>query len=449
MLFLLLLHVARAAAQNRPLLTLDNVYSQSAPSPPFFTLPSASQLAISVALCSGNLDTAVPRFFVTNSSSTASPGSGGGDDVFEIILSQGQGSWTGVFPSGGVVGVEGAGQMPFEIGVSQDGPLHEILDTQPLVGDSTGTAALLFSPAYSAPTTGIPAYPNYSLPAAIPSLPAPPAPTNCTLVVSPTSNSLTSMPQTACMLTSLKSSGTIVNESLWLRDHEGWRTEWLLTGLTAKTNYTMYAIQEQHKVAGPIFFTTKSSSFSCPLVSRLPYCPMIAYAMPLPPPPSPQVVYDSTNLPAGISDPVTEVLTNFTTVLNTFACGRDFYSPIVTCQDCQSTYRTWLCAISFPRCADPDTAPAAAALLPSQAPNMRNSAFPPGNNYTQLLPCLEACTATDRACPNFLGFKCPLPRFNAAQSYGVGYIDSGVDGEQGGGSTGAWSDNYGNVWCNW
>lgn len=170
--------------------------------------------------------------------------------------------------------------------------------------------------------------------------------------------------------------------------------------------------------------------------------------MPLPAPPSPQAAYNSTNLPESITAPLLDSLTNFTTILTTFACGRDFYSPLVTCADCQRAYRTWLCAVSFPRCADPDTASPSAALLTSQSPDARNAAFPSGNAYTQLMPCLETCTATDRACPNFLGFRCPLPRFNAAQSYGVGYIDNGADGVQGGGSTGTWADNYGNVWCN-
>ncbi|KAJ7454728.1 stretch-activated cation channel Mid1 [Mycena latifolia] len=443
---LLFLNAALSVAQTRQSLSTGSVVSEQAPNPPFFTIPTASQLAISVALCS---DTAVPRFFVTNSSSDASPGSSGGDNVFEIVLNQGHGNWTGIFPEGGVLGVEDAGEMRFEIGVSDGVPIHEVLLTPPLLGDTTATQALLFSPSFDPPDLQDPTYPNYTLPQANLAVPAAPSdPTNYTLVVSPTSNSFSSMPQTACMLLGQKSSGTIANQSLWLRDPSGWRTEYLLTGLTAKTNYTAYVIASSHKVSGPIYFTTKSSTFSCPLVSRLPYCPSISYAVPLPAPPSSQAMYDNTNLPDSIVTPLLSSLTNFTTTLTTLACGRDFYSPLVSCADCQRAYRTWLCTISFPRCADADTAPSAAALLQSQAPNARNAAFPSGNSYTQLLPCLETCTATDRACPNFLGFRCPLPRFNAAQSYGVGYIDSGDDGVQGRGSTGRWADDFGNVWCN-
>ncbi|KAJ6468390.1 stretch-activated cation channel Mid1 [Mycena sanguinolenta] len=446
---LLLLNAALSAAQTRTSLAVDSVLSTQAPNSPFFTIPTATQLAISIALCSGTADTPTPRFFLTNASTTASPGPDGGPDVFEIVLNQGLGNWTGPFPSGGVLGVSDAAQMPFEIGVSSEYPIHSSDDASALLGDTTATEALLFSPPFEPPPTAIPAYPNYTLPNAIPSIPGPPSdPKNYTLIVSPTNNGLISMQQTSCALSTQKSTGIVANQSLWLRDASGWRIEWTMTGLTPQTNYTAYVILDAYKVTTPIFFTTKSSSFSCSLVSKLPYCPSISYAVPLPPPPAPAITYDSTNLPATIGNPIVAILTNFTTMLTTFACGRDFYSPLVTCADCQEAYRTWLCAVSFPRCADPAISPPTAALLPSQPPNARNTGFPSGNNFTQLLPCLETCTATDRACPNFLGFRCPLPRFNAAQSYGVGYVDSGANGVMGGGYPGMWEDHFGNVWCN-
>ena len=155
-------------------------------------------------------------------------------------------------------------------------------------------------------------------------------------------------------------------------------------------------------------------------------------------------------------------MSNFTTTLTTLACGRDHYSPLVTCADCQQAYRTWLCTVSFPRCGESsstsptstDSDPQAQVPLPAlqnvkagAAP--RNPALPAfSSDYETLLPCLETCNAADRACPAFLGFKCPLPRFTAASSYGVGFVDSGEDGDVGGGTTGVAQDVYGNVWCN-
>lgn len=83
------------------------------------------------------------------------------------------------------------------------------------------------------------------------------------------------------------------------------------------------------------------------------------------------------------------------------------------------------------------------ALLPQTT--QRNQ-FLPAMDYTLLLPCLETCTAVERACPPFLLFECPTRKFNAAASYGVGYVD-GADGDEGEGVTGAAQDRWGNVWC--
>ena len=198
----------------------------------------------------------------------------------------------------------------------------------------------------------------------------------------------------------------------------------------------------------------------------LPYCPSTNYAVPIAAPPASAVggAYDANTLPDSVVTPLLQVLTNFTVSLTTFPCGRDMYSPLVSCGECQQAYRKWLCSVWFPRCSEAlpssSSAPAptqarqaqtpVSALLP-QAPAATPrspglDAFP--DAYSALLPCIETCTAVDRACPYFIGFKCPVPRFNANISYGVGFIDSGQDGEMGGGSTGVAQDRFGNVWCN-
>jgi calcium channel MID1 len=198
-------------------------------------------------------------------------------------------------------------------------------------------------------------------------------------------------------------------------------------------------------------------------VHSLAYCPSIAYAVPIAEPAFPATAHSSSTLPDSVVDPLLSALTNFTTSLTTFACGRDDYSPIVTCADCQQAYRKWLCAIWFPRCSEaaPDTAgttndgqkpvsiPATALQPQASGTTPRSPGLAPfASAYTVLLPCLETCTAVDRACPNMMGFKCPIPRFNAGSSYGVGFIDSGEEGVEGGGLTGVAEDRFGNVWCN-
>ncbi|KAK7472238.1 stretch-activated cation channel mid1 [Stygiomarasmius scandens] len=394
-----------------------------------FLLPRADILSVSVALCSGNLGSSTTRFFVTNASTTDDPGPEGGIDVFELNMENGLGVFQGVFTDGGILAVDNEDNedLSFQIGASNNGPLHETLDALPLFGDTTANQALLFSPPFDPPSISDPTYPNYTLP--IPGLDAPSAPStspNFTLVVAETSAStpLTSLQQTACRFSSQRSSGSVVNESLWLRDSDGWRTQWILNGLTSQTNYTAYVIQDSVKLSGPIYFTTKTAAFNCPLVASLPYCPRISYAIPLSTPQtgSDLAIYDSTNLPSDISKPLIGYLGNFTTSLTTFACGRDYYSPLKSCADCQREYQNWLCTISFPRCGETSTSssrkrqdgaaqdvfvsPALASQESGAEP--RNPNFPAfSSSYELLLPCLETCFATGRARPAFLGFGCP------------------------------------------
>lgn len=140
--------------------------------------------------------------------------------------------------------------------------MHEVLATFPLLGDTTSNQALLFSPPFDPPIFIDPSYPNYTLPGPSLSSPLPPdSSPNFTLLIAPTSSqTLTSLPQTACMMASQTSSGNIANESLWLRDEDGWRTQWLMAGLSPQTNYTAYVIQDSQKLSGPMYFVTKSGN---------------------------------------------------------------------------------------------------------------------------------------------------------------------------------------------
>lgn len=136
------------------------------------------------------------------------------------------------------------------------------MQTPPFLGDTTSNQALLFSAPFSPSVLQKPTYPNYTLPAANLSTLAPPTSPNFTLIVALSSSSLlTSLPQTACMLSAQRSRGTVRNQSLWLRDEEGWRSQWFLEGLAPATNYTAYVVQDSRKVSGPMHFLTKSGMF--------------------------------------------------------------------------------------------------------------------------------------------------------------------------------------------
>ncbi|CCL98468.1 uncharacterized protein FIBRA_00466 [Fibroporia radiculosa] len=450
-------------------LSLNQLYNFSTtPTSTTYSLPvSSSPLSVSVALCSSTTSNP-PRFFVSNESGiTPGPNNLGQANIYEIVLdADSLGSWTGSMSVSGMLAVYSSNQFPFEVGVSNNGPIHKVLDTLPLLGDSTANQVLLFSPPFSPPTFSVSTYPNYTFPPANLTFPTEPSsPPQFSIFIAPTSQALTSLPRTGC---AMRASGGNIglyepsssSEGLWLRDSDGWRWQWFVNGLTPQTNYTVYAVDNGTQVAGPIYFTTKSAAFACPILYSLPFCPSVSYAVPI----------NSSNTAAGITagelpEAVTENflsgLTNFTVMLSTWACGRDLYSPIMTCTDCQAAYRTWLCLVSFPRCAEPPSSttsfvsskPTAQQVFPAlqlqNASNPRNPNLPSfTQDYNAVLPCLEMCGAADRACPYFLGIKCPLAKYTASWSYGVGYIDSGEEGVMGGGSTGMAADRYGNVWCN-
>ncbi|KAI0653108.1 stretch-activated cation channel Mid1 [Cubamyces menziesii] len=462
-----------AEAQQAQQLALEKVVdlsTSSLPNPPTFRIsPSADPLFISVALCNASDNTT--RFFLTNDTTISNPGPSDVDSVntSELVMPDtGFNEWSNWFTNGGILSVlKGDASVEFELLVSAH---NSSAVGSPFVGDTTANQALLFSPPFNPVPTEEPTFPNYTLPAANLSFPPTPSPpTNYSLVIAPTaSNGLSSLPRTVCALkNAVSKQGTILvtpasgsSQGLWLRDSDGWRWQWLVNGLNPRTNYTLFALRDGVLASSePFYFVTKSATFNCPLVHSLPFCPTVSYAVPIAPPRGIATTHTAATLPGDVTDTVLSVLANFTTTLSTLACGRDYYSPLVTCADCQQAYRRWLCAVAFPRCGDSSSGSfidaqgaqlplPALQTVPKGAPP-RNPVLPPfGSDYQTLLPCLETCNAADRACPNFLNFKCPLPRFTAADSYAVGYIDSGEEGVLGGGSTGVAQDEFGHVWCN-
>ncbi|KAF7760871.1 hypothetical protein Agabi119p4_10280 [Agaricus bisporus var. burnettii] len=463
MLLLCLLSLLLATHAQQVRLSLNTVarFDSSSSS---FDIPPQDQLSISIALCSPSTP---PRVIISTDDL----------DVHEVILKDGFGLFTGSFEKGGVIALDGLSPgASFELGLSTNGPLHEIVSRDPLFGDSTNNQAILFSHPFAfPPPTPPPQFPNYTLPAANATLPDPPSSLpNLTLIVSQTSN--TPLLRTSCFLNSsaVKAEGKIINSSSWLRSPEdGWRIEYLLAGLEPQTNYTAFIIQDDYKVSGPIYFFTKSTSFQCTLVHSLPYCPATSYSIPLSPP-STSIgqfpIYDTTSLPRQLQDTFIRTLQNFTVALSTFACGRDFYSPVVGCEECQKEYRKWLCTVVFPRCTEPSPGnpdfvvwdsslngvvnaqlPGSQTVVSALLPMPSSSTQTPFMNqaYMKLLPCIETCTSVDRACPPFLQFRCPNSMFNGAASYGFGYMDGGgLDGRWGGGVVDSAQDGWGNVWCN-
>lgn len=132
--FLLFLPSTLAQSTQIPLsfstpITLTGGNFSTTSTPLVFSLPSSSQITISVALCAA-ASSNPPHIFVTNSSSSSQaviPGPAGGPDVFEVTInSLGLGYFTLDLPSGdaaaGVLAVyDGTTSDSLEIGVSQGG----------------------------------------------------------------------------------------------------------------------------------------------------------------------------------------------------------------------------------------------------------------------------------------------------------------------------------------
>lgn len=166
---------------------------------------------------------------------------------------------------------------------SNAGPIHEIQSTLPLFGDTTANQALVFSaPFLSIPDSlkQRPTYPNYTLPVANMSQPVLPdgfTVQNMTLVLSPTTQglgqasirsgcalvrSVASSSQPSSSGSGLAGTGKVASQSVWARDDGlGWRTQWVVEGLSPATNHTAYVLTNGTKVSGPIYFVTKSGKF--------------------------------------------------------------------------------------------------------------------------------------------------------------------------------------------
>ena len=266
----LILYVAETQQQQQQQLSLDTVSTFSSASN--LTLPSyTGDVVISVALC-GNPGSTTPSFILTNSSTgTPTEANVGSQDVFEISIEEGLGTWTGPIGQGGQLAVTNTGQTKYEVGVSTDvtQPLHQCLGQSGLLfGDSTGNQAIFFSPPFESIEITQPQFPNYTLPSVQAPFSAsqPSSTPQFALTLVETSSASGLLWQSSCALAATSSKGTVKNQTNWIRDEaEGWRSKWLVEGLSPGTNYSAFVSQDGSKVIGPLYFTTKSGRHAIPL----------------------------------------------------------------------------------------------------------------------------------------------------------------------------------------
>lgn len=149
--------------------------------------------------------------------------------------------------------------------------------TLPQVGDTTATQAIFFSPVFAPSNHISPKFPNYTLPLGELDTPDPPGNTpNFTLVLLPTNRLPPNfqLQSSVCAIQSLANGadggvtipssssqvdGLTVTTSPVLKGiKEGWRFQWLVEGLKPATNYTIWTIQDNEILGGPINALTKS-----------------------------------------------------------------------------------------------------------------------------------------------------------------------------------------------
>ncbi|RVX66182.1 hypothetical protein B0A52_10074 [Exophiala mesophila] len=204
-----------------------------------------------------------------------------------------------------------------------------------------------------------------------------------------------------------------------------------------------------------IAFETKTED-NCALMYNLSFCSEVAYAVPT----NPDTFSPTTGAPelAALYDSyAAQMYQYFNYSLQQIPCNTTSssqYSLARNCDDCARAYKTWLCAVTIPRCADysnTDTwlMPRALgqpfvngssiadstqfrvdqSLLASVASNSSRNpiiddVIKPGP-YKEVLPCEDLCYDLVQSCPATLGFGCPSRGAGFENSYGTRSNDSG------------------------
>ncbi|MCJ1466899.1 stretch-activated cation channel mid1 [Pseudocyphellaria aurata] len=228
-----------------------------------------------------------------------------------------------------------------------------------------------------------------------------------------------------------------------------------VTGLNPGTSY--WAIENRSQgsadrgfeVFKPIKFTTKSNS-NCAVIYNLSFCTDTAYAVPYNPSPSSGPILSEL---ASFYDNHTQLLyENFTWSLQQIPCNTTSsaqYSLARNCNDCKLAYKSWLCAVTIPRCQDFSASdewlrprsvsqPFWNGTTPAGV-DMNDLAFTPENKtrrvmnssrnplidqkiqpgpWKEVLPCEDLCYDLVRSCPAALQFGCPTGKW-LEYSYGI------------------------------
>ncbi|KAH3671575.1 hypothetical protein OGAPHI_000278 [Ogataea philodendri] len=197
----------------------------------------------------------------------------------------------------------------------------------------------------------------------------------------------------------------------------------LMEDLEQSTSY--YAVLTELLQDSGVLLTHQRLNFTiedipaCKIIYNLDFCTNVAYAVPA----SAAFANGSqsvSELASSYDNYTAAQYQNFEYAMQQIPCDTELdarYSPIKTCDDCRTSYRNWLCAVSIPRCSTLD-APLYKSYNKSEGRNdFIAKTIQPPFSYYEVLPCVNICQAMVRDCPAEFEFKCPISESFIKLSY--------------------------------
>ncbi|KAL4817846.1 stretch-activated Ca2+-permeable channel component-domain-containing protein [Aspergillus spinulosporus] len=179
-------------------------------------------------------------------------------------------------------------------------------------------------------------------------------------------------------------------------------------------------------------FSTKSDG-NCDVIYDLDFCSDVAHSVPSNP------SMNMSEIRTKYDNYAANLYKNFNFSLQQIQCNTSnetIYSMAVSCDDCAAAYKSWLCAVTIPRCDDYSSTSNRTAVMVRNAaqpfPNgteitnqtLRDSPITnrPRNSglidkeinpgpYKEVLPNVSFCHNLVRSCPMSLGFSCPSGKY--------------------------------------
>lgn len=207
------------------------------------------------------------------------------------------------------------------------------------------------------------------------------------------------------------------------------KQQFFVDGLNSSTSYIAYLTQDFSGTdyGGAIFqqfvFETLEDN-ACELIYDLEFCDQVAYSVPVSSafldPTNESFYHDKGLLGAMYDNHTEELYQNFAKAIQVVNCDDELdarYSPIRTCEDCISSYKRWLCAVSIPRCSTRNVTGYKYREVGDNRNSFIDNVVVPPEPYFEVLPCVETCHAIVSDCPSDFGFVCPTNNETIALSY--------------------------------